>query len=111
MQNNSSDQKAAAPVYTESYRRLITRHAQTRMQQRAIPVAVLTRLLDYGAEVHDHRGAIILYFDHASWEKLVPIRREYALKQLERYRNVYAVIDGNGQVATVGRRYRRIPRT
>ncbi|MGH8286153.1 MAG: hypothetical protein ACRETT_10350 [Steroidobacteraceae bacterium] len=80
------------------------------MQQRAVPIAVLARLLDYGAEIHDHRGAVILYFDKRSWQQLEHTRRQYVLKGLTRYRNVYAVIGSDGRVTTVGRRYRRITR-
>lgn len=41
----------------------MTHHAQTRLQQRGIPQTVLENLLDFGNEVHDHRGSLILYFD------------------------------------------------
>ncbi len=41
----------------------ITNHAQTRLQQRGIPEVIVDSLLEYGREIHDHRGASILYFD------------------------------------------------
>ena len=34
----------------------LTRHAQTRMQQRAIRPEVLERLLEFGREAFDHNG-------------------------------------------------------
>jgi hypothetical protein len=95
---------------TAQYARLLTRHAQARMQQRAVPIAVLASLLEYGAEINDRHGAVILYFDRESWAQLANERRQYVLKATRRYRNVYAVIGSDGRVATVGRRYRRIPR-
>ncbi len=43
-----------------------TRHAQARMQQRAIRADALDRLLEFGREAFDHHGAVILYFDKAA---------------------------------------------
>ncbi|MBZ0145518.1 MAG: DUF4258 domain-containing protein, partial [Rhodocyclaceae bacterium] len=41
----------------------LTEHARTRMQQRAIPPAVVEALLAYGRGEHDHRGSTIVYFN------------------------------------------------
>lgn len=111
MQPTTPVPKSRVTAPTASYARLLTRHAQARMQQRAVPIAVLASLLDYGAEINDHHGAVILYFDKESWAQLAHERRQYVLKAIRRYRNVYAVISADGRVATVGRRYRRIPRS
>ena len=42
----------------------LTDHAQSRMQQRAIPPLILDWLQSYGAIEHDHRGAEVHYFNH-----------------------------------------------
>lgn len=91
--------------------RLISRHASIRMQQRGVPPAVLECLLAYGAEISDHHGADILFFDKRSWRRMARARGKYVEPELARYRNVYAVIGADGRVATVGRRYRRIRKT
>lgn len=44
----------------------LTRHAQARMQQRAIRADAIERLLEFGREAFDHRGGVVLYFDKAA---------------------------------------------
>ena len=74
----------------------VTRHARTRMQQRGIAPEALEELFEHGREVFDHHGhATILYFDKAA--------------RLGRA-TLYAVVSGDGQVVTVGHRYRRFGR-
>lgn len=82
-------------------------HAQTRMQQRGIPPRVLECLLDYGREVHDGRGGAILYFDKAARRRLALEAGRETLRRLGKHLGTYAVMV-NGDVATVGHRYRRI---
>ena len=48
----------------------LTRHAQARMQQRAIRADALERLLEFGREAFDHRGGVVLYFDKAARRRL-----------------------------------------
>ncbi len=48
----------------------VTRHAQARMQQRAIRADALERLLEFGREAFDHRGGVVLYFDKAARRRL-----------------------------------------
>ena len=75
-----------------------TRHAQARMQQRAIRADALEELFEHGREVFDHHGhATILYFDKAT-----------RLRLGRRRATLYAVVSADGQVITVGHRYRRI---
>lgn len=88
----------------------ISAHAQVRMKQRGINDVVLDRLLEYGKVAHDHRGAEVVFFNKPARQRL---RRQVAsveYRSLERYFNAYAVIAGNGEVVTVGRRWKRIPR-
>ena len=79
----------------------LTTHARMRMQQRGIPVALLEDLLDYGRAMHDHRGATVLYFDRRARE---------ALRRTGRRLDAYAVVGGDGEIRTVGHRYKRLRR-
>ena len=58
------------------------RHAQARMQQRAIRADALERLLEFGREAFDHRGGVVLYFDKAARRRLA--RASPSAKNLER---------------------------
>lgn len=69
----------------------LTEHALTRMQQRAIPPAVVEALLAYGRGEHVHRGATVLYFNKAARRHLARDRLDRAL---ERYLDSYAVVGG-----------------
>ena len=86
----------------------LSHHARARMQQRGIPTDRVERLLDFGREVHDRRGAVIVYFDRASRRRA---ERAHAASrdELDRMAGVYLVI-ADGVVATVGHRYRRVRR-
>ncbi len=48
----------------------VTRHAQARMQQRAIRPEALDCLMAFGREAFDHRGGVVLYFDKAARRRL-----------------------------------------
>ncbi len=72
--------------------RLVSVPPALRLQQRDPPVAVLARLLAYGAEMTERRGAVVLFYTARVWEALPDDRRAYVLRQLARYRNLYAVI-------------------
>ena len=86
----------------------LTRHAQTRMQQRAIRPEVLERLLEFGREAFDHNGGVVLYFDKAARRRLTRIAP--GAKDLERLARCYAILSTNGDILTVGHRFRKIKR-
>ena len=88
----------------------LTRHARVRMQQRGIGAEVLENLLAYGRAVHDHRGAEILFFDHAARRRLARAEGEQAIRRLGKRLAAYAIIGADGEVRTVGHRIRRIRR-
>lgn len=88
----------------------LTRHARIRMQQRGIGADALESLLAYGRAVHDHRGAEILYFDHAARRRLACERGEEAVRRLGSRLRAFAVLGSDGKVRTVGYRTRRINR-
>lgn len=85
----------------------LTEHARARMQQRAIPPAVVEALLAYGREEHDHRGATIVFFNKAARRRL---ERERLDRILDRHLDAYAVVAETGEVITVGHRDKRIHR-
>lgn len=86
----------------------LTRHAQARMQQRAIRADALDCLLEFGREAFDHKGGVVLYFDKAARRRLQHAAPE--VKDLERLARCYAVLAPGGAVVTVGYRRRRIAR-
>lgn len=83
----------------------LTEHARARMQQRGIRAEALEALLDHGREAYDHHGGVVLYLDKPARRKLARTRRA---AEVGRIAGLYAVIAGNGQVVTVGHRYKRI---
>ncbi len=91
-----------------SFAQTLTRHAQARMQQRAIRAEVLERLLEFGREAFDHHGGVVLYFDKAARRRLS--RAAPGAKDLERLARCYAVLSPAGEVITVGHRSGRINR-
>ena len=86
----------------------LTQHARVRMQQRGIGPEAVEDLLDYGRVVHDHRGAEIVFFDHAARRRLAREQGEDAIRRLGKRLATYAVLGANGQVYTVGHRTRRL---
>jgi hypothetical protein len=87
----------------------ISRHAQTRMQQRGIARSAIDYVLDFGREHHDHHGAIIVMLDRLAVRH---IARNGAARgsTLDALRGLYAVVSSDGSVRTVGHRTRRLRR-
>lgn len=88
----------------------LTQHAEARMRQRGISMHTLESLLDYGAQAHDHHGAVIVYFDKRARGRLLRGAGCERYRSLEKQFNAYAVVASDGAVVTVGHRGRRIPR-
>jgi hypothetical protein len=86
----------------------MTHHAARRLQQRGIPETVLPLLFEFGEEEYDHHGAMMLYFNKRSRERLARVVPKDQYKRLERALNAYAVIDRAGSILTVGHRTHRI---
>lgn len=86
----------------------LTRHAQARMQQRAIRAEALERLLEFGREAFDHHGGVVLFFDKAAKRRLSRVAP--GAKDVNRLARCYAVLSPAGEVITVGHRVRRINR-
>jgi hypothetical protein len=83
-------------------------HARVRMQQRGVPPLIVEWLLQYGAQVYDHRGARIRYFDKKSRKRIRRAVGDIALRRLHELFDCYAVVAEDGTVVTVGHSYGRI---
>jgi hypothetical protein len=88
----------------------ITKHAQTRLQQRGISPLVVENLLDFGRQMHDHRGGTLLYFDHRTRRRLQRQLPAENYRRLEPHLDAFAVLGSDGAIVTVGHRTRRINR-
>ena len=88
----------------------MTHHAQTRLQQRGIPLTVVENLLDFEHETHSHHGSRILYFDHRARQQLRRQVGPESYKRIESSLDAYAVVADTGEIITVGHRTRRINR-
>ena len=85
-----------------------TRHARVRLQQRGIPQDVVQELLDFGREIHNHRGSSVLYFDRQARERLRRAQGAANYRRLESHLHAFAVIGKQGQIVTVDHRTRRV---
>lgn len=85
----------------------ISKHASVRMTQRGIPLLALEKLLEYGTYEYDHHGGKIVYLSSSGKNRLSKI---LAPSQIDRWANMYAVLDVWDEVITVGHRTRRIIR-
>lgn len=83
-----------------------TRHAEVRLQQRAIPPIALDLLWEFGSSARS-RGADSLFFDRAARQRVAKALGDDALRRVDRLTNVHAVISDDGAVVTVGWRTRR----
>jgi len=88
----------------------LTQHAAVRMQQRGVDNLALECLLAYGSSVYDHRGGEILLFDKRAWKRLESSIDRTLLRRVSDSRAIYAVCSCDGDLVTVGHRYRRVRR-
>lgn len=87
----------------------MTKHAQSRMQQRAVPPLVIQWLLDFGATEHDHHGAEIRYFNKTSRKQLASAVGAAVINRLTDLLDAYLVVK-DCVVITVGYRFKHINR-
>jgi hypothetical protein len=89
----------------------LTRHAEARLQQRAIPPFVLELLERCGSTIRCG-GADRLFFDKAARKRLERhLGGSRSLRIVEKWLNVYAVVADHGGVVTVGHRSKRCTRS
>ena len=87
---------------------MITRHAQSRSQQRAVPHSLIECLKDFGRETPARRGCVIRRLDRKEIRFLRSELDEATYRRLrDKLARTYAVIHGNN-VITVGIRLRRV---
>lgn len=88
----------------------LTRHAEARLRQRAIPPFVVDLLECCGSTIRCG-GADRLFFDKAAKKRLERhLGGARSLRVVEKWLGVYAVISDNGSVVTAGHRSKRINR-
>jgi hypothetical protein len=76
-----------------------TRHASVRLQQRAIPPLLIDFLLEFGVRAPAGSGAESYCFSKKGWRRLQRLLGPTA-KHFDKYRDVFAVVSGDGLVIT-----------
>lgn len=87
----------------------LTRHADTRLQQRGLPRAVIEWLQQFGAEEHDKHGAVIRYFDKAARRRLERALGRAVVRRMGDLMDTY-LVEHDGRILTVGHRTVRVQR-
>ena len=87
----------------------MTKHAETRCQQRCINGLMLELLFLYGDEVYQRDGAVRTTFTKKGFKKF---QRDIELinKKLNRMKKLFVVESGDGQILTTGYQERHIKR-
>ena len=85
----------------------MTQHAQTRVQQRGIPVSAVDAILAFGCRKRRH-GADVYFLDRQARSRMASSmgRREYA--KIERSLNSYLVVSDDGAMITAAHRKQRL---
>jgi hypothetical protein len=86
----------------------ISGHAAARIQQRAVQPEIVEYLLDFGRHEYDHLGGVIYYFDKRGRERLLKAIGKRNYLRVEHSLDAYAVFAVDGELVTVGHRYKRI---
>lgn len=89
---------------------MLTQHARKRIQQRAIPQAVIDLLLDLGVTEHRNKGLDMFYFDKDGKHAAMSLMKKNGLTQLDHCLNAFLLESGDGRIVTVGHRTRKINR-
>jgi hypothetical protein len=85
----------------------LSKHAQTRVQQRGIPPMLIDLLIQFGSSERAGSGVSKMYFDKPSRRRV----KAYAGRLgslLDEYLDVYAVVTDDMTVITTGHRYQRV---
>ena len=86
----------------------VTHHAVARMQQRAVRPEIVDFLLHFGRCEHHQRGALVYYLDKRGRLRLQKVAGRDSYRRLEHALDAYAVVSNDGELVTVGHRYKRI---
>ena len=87
----------------------MTRHAQTRLQQRAIPPIIIEWLCKYGCRLQGMNGTTVCFFDRESRRCLASEVGHVVVRRLSDMMDAYLVMSGNS-IVTVGHRYKPLRR-
>ena len=87
----------------------MTRHAQTRLQQRAIPPLIIQWLCRYGCRLQGMNGTTVCFFDRESRRSLASEVGHVVVRRLSDMMDAYLVLSGNS-IVTVGHRYKPLRR-
>jgi hypothetical protein len=87
----------------------MTRHANTRSQQRAIPPMMVDLLLQFGKSEAAGTGFAKMFFDRQARKRIAAYAGPLA-SLLGEHLDLYAVVDQDMQIITVGHRLERIRR-
>ena len=85
----------------------MTKHAQTRLQQRAIPPLIIDWLCRYGSRLNGVNGTTVCFFDKTSRRDLASEVGHVVVRRLSDMMDTYLVLSGD-RIITVGHRYKRI---
>jgi hypothetical protein len=85
-----------------------TRHAEVRCQQRGIPNLIIDWLRDFGKEIYDHHGGIVVVFTRNARRNLERAMGREVVRRMSEWLDAYIVISVDGALITVGKRYKRI---
>ena len=89
----------------------VTLHAQTRSQQRGIPPLLVDLLRTYGSRDYDHHGGIVRFLDKRARRMIERSIAPEVRRRLSSWMDIYVVESANdGNIITVGHRYKRIVR-
>jgi len=86
---------------------IISSHARMSMKRRGIPAQALETLFAYGQVEYDRYGNRVMCFGAAGKSMLT---ESLPAKQIDRWTDMYAVLDPRNEVITVGYRTNRIRR-
>jgi hypothetical protein len=88
----------------------LTRHAEERARDRAVPPIVLDWLFSYGQRAPAGDGAECLFFNKSSRRILQRELGGWAYTKLEPKFDAYAILASDGAIITTGYRHKKIRR-
>ena len=83
----------------------MTKHAQTRQQQRAIQPLIIEWLCKYGCRLQGTNGTTVCFFDRESRRNLASEVGHVVVRRLSDMMDTYLVLSGNS-IVNVGHRYK-----
>lgn len=86
-------------------------HASDRAKQRGIPPLIDQWLSEYGEEMFDGHGGVVMHFTRRSIRAMERDMGREPIRRLSEYLNAYKIQSSHdGRTITTGHRYKRIKR-